>query len=85
MENVEIEQVRTVPVAGASNLVRVSLPAAAYYNLDRFQVVQRDILERLGCGGCHSGFDIRYALQRQFVVNEQLVVTSLPQDPIPFC
>jgi hypothetical protein len=52
--------------------VRVSLPAAIAFDLDRFQEVQRSILDRLGCRACCSGWDIRFDLQRRFVVDDQL-------------
>lgn len=52
--------------------VRVSLPAAVAFDLDRFQEVQRGILDRLGCQACCSGWDIRFDLQRQFLVDDRL-------------
>jgi len=57
-----------------ANVVRVSLPASAYFDLDSFQRVQKDILGRLGCMACCSGWDIRYDLQRRFQVDEKLGV-----------
>jgi hypothetical protein len=52
--------------------VHVSLPASVAFDLDRFQDIQRSILDKLGCGACCSGWDIRFDLQRQFLVDEKL-------------
>lgn len=55
-------------------VVHVSLPAEVAFDFDRFQKVQQDILGRLGCQACCSGWDIRWDLARRFVVDEQLNV-----------
>jgi hypothetical protein len=57
--------------------IRVSLPASVAFELDKFQEVHKSILDRLGCGACCSGFDIRFDLQRRFVVDEQLNVRDI--------
>jgi hypothetical protein len=71
MENIESNLFRASKAAGNANVVRVSLPAAAYFELDRFQKIQKDILGRLGCLACCSGWDIRWDLQRRFQVDEK--------------
>src|SRR3546814_11688123 len=55
-----------------NNVIKVSLPASAYYDLDSFQKIQKGILGRLGCMACCSGWDIRWDLQRRFLVDEKL-------------
>jgi hypothetical protein len=55
-------------------VVHVTLPAEVAFDLDRFGKVQRDILGKLGCMACCSGWDIRYDIQRQFVVDAELNV-----------
>lgn len=57
-----------------STTVRVSIPAEVAFDLERFQSVQKDILGRLGCMACCSGWDIRFELQRRFVVDANLNV-----------
>ncbi len=57
-----------------SNIVRVTIPATVAYNLDRMRKVTDSILDRLGCSNCHSGFDLRFDIERQFVVDEKLNV-----------
>lgn len=51
------------------NVVRVSVPAKAYFDLGSIQRIQKDILGQLGCLACCSGWDIRFDLQRNFVIN----------------
>lgn len=57
--------------------VHVTIPAEVAFNLDRLQTVQKDILGRLGCQACCSGFDIRFDVARRFVVDEALQVRQL--------
>jgi len=54
--------------------VQVTIPAEVAFDLTRFQKVQKDILGRLGCMACCSGWDIRFDLQRRFVVDAKLNV-----------
>ena len=60
-----------------SNVVKVSVPAEVAYDLDQFQRVQETILDRLGCPACTSGWDIRWDLQRNFLVDEKLNVREV--------
>ncbi|SEG95885.1 hypothetical protein SAMN05444920_109191 [Nonomuraea solani] len=59
---------------GGGRVVQVTIPAEVAFDLDKFQAVQKDILGRLGCRGCCSGWDIRYELQRRFLVNDKLEI-----------
>lgn len=61
----------------ASNVVRVMVPIKAFNDLDSIQRVQRDVLGQLGCEACCSGWDIRFELARQFIVDEQLNARAL--------
>ncbi len=63
---------RIIPTS--TRTVRVSIPAEVAFDLDRFQTVQKDILGRLGCMACCSGWDIRFELQRRFIVDANLNV-----------
>jgi hypothetical protein len=40
-------------------------------DLDTLNKVTGVVLGKLGCGQCHSGFDIRFNQERIFVLNEQ--------------
>ena len=64
----------TSRATSADRVVHVTLPAEVAFDLDRFSKVQRDILGKLGCMACCSGWDIRYDLQRRFVVDAELNV-----------
>lgn len=57
-----------------SNIVRVTIPAEVAFNLDKMHKVTAGILGRLGCAACHSGFDIRFIAERDFVVNPKLEI-----------
>lgn len=84
MSNLEMGKVQNLGT-DASEVIRVSISAAAYFDLDKFQKIQKDILGRLGCSACTSGHDIRFDIHRRFFVDEKLGITAvaLPQDPIP--
>jgi hypothetical protein len=60
--------------AALDRVVHVTLPAEVAFDIDRFTKVQTDILGKLGCMACCSGWDIRYDLQRRFVVDGELNV-----------
>jgi hypothetical protein len=73
----ELERAQMIAAAGLSNVVRVSVPVDVYFSIDRIQKVQKDILGRLGCMACCSGWDIRFDLERRFAVDEKLNVRPL--------
>jgi len=49
-----------VVVEGNTGLVRVHVSAETLYNLEATQQLTREILARLGCGGCCSGRQILF-------------------------
>ncbi len=49
--------------------IRVHIPAGVGYDMKKMQKVTASVLGRLGCEGCHSGWDIRFLHERDFVVN----------------
>jgi hypothetical protein len=53
---------------------RVVVPAQVAFNLVKMQKVTASVLERLGCPACHSGFDVRFDIERRFVVDPKLNV-----------
>jgi hypothetical protein len=57
--------------SSVGHVVRVTIPAAMFHNLEAMHKVTRQVLGQLGCEACHSGFDIRYDVTRQFVVDER--------------
>lgn len=54
-------------ISSAGNVVRVKIPVGVYGKLDVMQRVTASVLGQLGCEACHSGFDIRYDVVREFV------------------
>lgn len=58
----------------ANNIVRVTIPASVAYNFDNITKVTQSVLGKLGCPGCHSGRDIRFIIEDDFRVDEQLNV-----------
>lgn len=57
--------------------VRLTIPAKVAYNLDSFQESIADLVDRLGCLRCFSGVDCTFQLERDFVVNEALQLSSV--------
>jgi hypothetical protein len=49
--------------------VRVMLTRDVAFDLGKMQKVTASILDRLGCGGCHSGHMIEFLTIQDFVVN----------------
>ncbi len=56
--------------------IRVKVPAAAAFNLKDMNKITETVLGKLGCPGCHSGFDIRFDIEREFVFNERLEIVK---------
>lgn len=50
-------------------VVTVKVSAAKFNDLGAMNEITAATLGRLGCTECHSGFDIRYLLERDFRVN----------------
>jgi hypothetical protein len=59
-----------------ANVVQVSLPSDVAYDLAKFQRIQKDILGRLGCMACCSGWDIRWDIFRRFNVDEKMNISA---------
>lgn len=49
--------------------VVVSIPATLGNDFEKMNKITKDVLGRLGCAGCHSGFDLRFQHEREFVFN----------------
>jgi len=75
-EKVEVADAK-VSATAVSRSVRVTLPREVAYDLDRFTKIQKDILGKLGCLACCSGFDIRWDFEQRFVVDAKLNVQSV--------
>ena len=49
--------------------VRVMLTRDVAFDLGKMQKVTASVLDRLGCGGCHSGHILEFLVIQDFVVN----------------
>ncbi|UII23154.1 hypothetical protein [Fulvivirga ligni] len=52
--------------------IRISVPVKVANNLDQMNKITASVLNQLGCPGCHSGFDLRFDIERQFAFDEKL-------------
>ncbi len=58
--------------------VSVYVPAKALYDIASMQKITAQVLDKLGCGNCHSGRILDFLELEQFVVNpDTLEVTEL--------
>jgi hypothetical protein len=58
--------------------VNVFVPRDVAYDFGKMTEVTKNVLGRLGCGGCHSGRLIDFHIIEDFVVNAKLDVHELP-------
>lgn len=78
MINLDISRFSSGDLDGApAKLVQVSVPAKLAYNLDSMQKVTARVLDQLGCPECHSGFDIRFDIERRFIFDNDLNIKNL--------
>lgn len=61
-------------VASPDKAIYVSVPASVAFDFKKMQRVTETVLGKLGCPGCHSGFDIRFDIERRFQFNEKLEI-----------
>jgi len=58
----------------ADKPIYVTVPASVAYDLGKMKKVTETVLGKLGCPGCHSGFDIRFDFERRFAFDEKLAI-----------
>lgn len=56
----------------SGNTIYITVPTSAAYDLDKMNKITKTVLGKLGCEGCHSGFDIRFLNETRFRFNERL-------------
>ena len=54
-----------------NNVVRVTVPLKVGFNLNQMQKITASVLDRFGCPNCHSGLDIRFDIERNFLVDKK--------------
>ena len=52
--------------------IQVRIPARVAYDRDAMLKATDIVLDRLGCPQCHSGWDIRFEIERNFIFDEKL-------------
>lgn len=75
------EKLSTEQISRAVNpeTVNVHVPIEVMWDSERLAGLKKDILGRLGCLACTSGFDIRWRTRREYVVNPALEVRELSE------
>ena len=63
----ELPVLRMTPPA--DHVVNVDIPLSISHDKGRMEMVMANVLRHLGCGGCHSGWDIRFRHIRDLVVD----------------
>lgn len=74
IDTVPLPEIGTWPTP--ERAVRVTIPAEVAYDLKRMTLVTEAVLGRLGCPECHSGWDLRFDIERRFLVDGSLNVRS---------
>jgi hypothetical protein len=63
-------------MATAARTVYIGVPKRISDDLKHMNRVTEQVLGKLGCGGCHSGFDLRFI--DPFIINEKGELASGP-------
>ncbi|WP_369977395.1 hypothetical protein [Xanthomonas bundabergensis] len=69
-----MKSARAVPSFRSPHAVTIAVPVSVGNDIEQLNKVTREILGRLGCAGCHSGFDFRFVIERDFRVNPALEI-----------
>lgn len=63
---------------------RIFASREVMYDLDKFQVALKSVLDRAGHGGCTSGLQLDWMQFEQFVINDKLEATPFHERTIGF-
>jgi hypothetical protein len=63
--------------AASPEVINVHVPLEVLWDSASIDKLKKDILGKLGCLACTSGFDLRWRGARDFVVNPALQVTEM--------
>ncbi|GGU15840.1 hypothetical protein [Lentzea flava] len=61
----------------AATPVEVVIPVSVAFDIEALFDVQRKVFERLGHPSCNSGADIRFTLERRFIVDAKGTLRNL--------
>jgi hypothetical protein len=57
--------------------VTVHVPRDVAFNIEKMFQITKNVLGRLGCGGCHSGRFLDFRIIEEFVVTPNLEVKEV--------
>jgi hypothetical protein len=57
--------------------IRVTVAASVAFNPDSLKKGISGLMEKLGCGNCFSGFDCRFQLQRDYLIDPELKTQTI--------
>ena|SRR5690349_327755 len=81
MKTEELVEAKASAVNGAmlyqSSPIRVTVPASVAFHPDAFKESVINLMEKLGCGKCFSGWDCAFTLQRDYVINPDRQISAL--------
>ncbi|MBD7923529.1 hypothetical protein JR064_21375 [Xanthomonas sp. CFBP 8703] len=69
-----MKSTRAVSSFRSPHAVTVAVPVEVGNDIEKMHKITREILGRLGCAACHSGFDLRFVIERDFRVNPALEI-----------
>ena len=59
-----------------TNAVRVAVPHSISNDFEKMQAITKEVLGRLGCTPCHSGWDLIFTHENEFIANAKGQVTG---------
>lgn len=60
------------PLFTKGNTIKIKVPARVAFDLESMNKATYTVLDELGCPACHSGFDLRFDFEREFVFDLKL-------------
>lgn len=58
------------------NTIRIKVPASVAFDLAQMNIVTKSVLAELGCSACHSGHDLRFDFEREFIFDKKLNINK---------
>jgi hypothetical protein len=62
-------------------VLTVAVPRNAAHDLEQIREIQQFLIDRMGCQGCYSGFDVLFKLERSEMVNGKATRADALDDP----
>jgi hypothetical protein len=68
-KELHMSELNPQPLPPHPGVVRIQVPPSVMYDLEKMQKVTANVLDRLGCGGCHSGRVLDFVHLDEFTVD----------------